>query len=143
MSLPLYALSRQDGEEGGPTWAAILLTAAAGAVAVVIFAFASFLAGFWCITCLVNEKLVLASDEIRTELQDRSIVYMKGDWTNRDPAITRVLEQYGRSGVPLYLYFPGDPERAVTVLPNILTRGIVLQALDQRQADHLPPGDAP
>jgi thiol:disulfide interchange protein DsbD len=84
----------------------------------------------WCITCLVNEKVVLSSDEIKTELRDKTIVYMKGDWTNRDPAITRVLEQYGRSGVPLYLYYPADPQREVAVLPNILTKGIVLQALN-------------
>ena len=84
----------------------------------------------WCITCLVNEKVVLSSDEITTELRDKSVVYMKGDWTNRDPAITRVLEQYGRSGVPLYLYFSSDPKREATVLPNILTRGIVMQALN-------------
>lgn len=84
----------------------------------------------WCITCLVNEKVVLSSDEIKKELRDKSIVYMKGDWTNRDPAITRVLEQYGRSGVPLYLYFPSEPQGEAIVLPNILTRGIVLQTLN-------------
>ncbi len=85
----------------------------------------------WCITCLVNEKVVLSSDEIQAELRDNAIVYMKGDWTNRDPAITQVLEQYGRSGVPLYLLFSSDPQREVIVLPNILTMGIVLDALAQ------------
>jgi thiol:disulfide interchange protein DsbD len=85
----------------------------------------------WCITCLVNEKVVLGTDDIQAELRRQSVVYMKGDWTNRDPAITRVLEQYGRSGVPLYLLFPADPKRDATVLPNILTKGIVLDALGQ------------
>ena len=93
----------------------------------------------WCISCLVNEKVVLSSDEIKTELRDKSIVYMKGDWTSRDPAITRVLEQYGRSGVPLYLYFPSDPQREVAVLPNILTRGIVLQALKELEPQRAIP----
>ena len=85
----------------------------------------------WCITCLVNEKVVLGTDDIQAALRKQAVVYMKGDWTNRDPAITRVLEQYGRSGVPLYLLFPSDPDGDVTVLPNILTRGIVLDALHQ------------
>ncbi len=85
----------------------------------------------WCITCLVNEKVVLSSNEVQAELRDSAIVHMKGDWTNKDPAITRVLEQYGRSGVPLYLLFSSDPQREATVLPNILTRGIVLDALAQ------------
>jgi thiol:disulfide interchange protein DsbD len=85
----------------------------------------------WCITCLVNEKVVLGTDDIQAALRKQAVVYMKGDWTNRDPAITRVLEQYGRSGVPLYLLFPSNPDGDVTVLPNILTRGIVLDALEQ------------
>ena len=85
----------------------------------------------WCITCLVNEKVVLGTEDIQAALRKQAVVYMKGDWTNRDPAITRVLEQYGRSGVPLYLLFPSDPDGDVTVLPNILTRGIVLDALGQ------------
>jgi thiol:disulfide interchange protein DsbD len=83
----------------------------------------------WCITCLVNEKLVLGTPEIQMELRDKGVVYIKGDWTNRDPAITRVLEQYGRSGVPLYLLFPKDRQGQVIVLPNILTKGIVQQNL--------------
>jgi thiol:disulfide interchange protein DsbD len=74
---------------------------------------------------------VLGSTDIQAELRDRSVVYMKADWTNRSATITRVLEQYGRSGVPLYLMFPSDPELDVIVLPNILTKGVVLQALDQ------------
>ena len=85
----------------------------------------------WCITCLVNEKVVLGTDDIQAALRKQAVVYMKGDWTNRDPAITRVLEQYGRSGVPLYLLFPSNPDGDVTVLPNILTKGVVLDALEQ------------
>jgi thiol:disulfide interchange protein DsbD len=85
----------------------------------------------WCITCLVNEKMVLSTSEIQTKLRERSVAYMKGDWTNRDPAITQVLEKYGRSGVPLYLLFSADPQRDATLLPNILTKGIVLDALKQ------------
>jgi thiol:disulfide interchange protein DsbD len=85
----------------------------------------------WCITCLVNEKVVLSSDAVQAELRARSIVYMKGDWTNRDPVITRVLEQHGRSGVPLYLFYPAGGQPDVIVLPNILTQGILLQTLNQ------------
>ena len=85
----------------------------------------------WCITCLVNEKVVLGTAEIQAELRDKSVVYIKADWTSRDPAITAVLEHYGRSGVPLYLFFPPGPQREAIVLPNILTRAIVRQALNQ------------
>lgn len=79
----------------------------------------------WCITCLVNERTSLSSEAIRKDFADKGIVYLKGDWTRRNPEITRVLERFGRSGVPLYvLYRRGaEPE----VLPQILTESIVLE----------------
>lgn len=82
----------------------------------------------WCITCMVNERTALSSDSVQGAFRERGIVYMKGDWTNQDAEITRMLEQNGRSGVPLYLYYAGG--RSV-VLPQILTPAIVLEHLDQ------------
>lgn len=81
----------------------------------------------WCITCMVNERTALNSDSVQAAFRDKAIVYMKGDWTNQDPEITRVLEQNGRSGVPLYLFYAGG--RSV-VLPQILTPAIVLEHLE-------------
>ena len=60
---------------------------------------------------------------------DRDIAYLKGDWTSRNPEITRVLEKHGRSGVPLYLLYAGGAEPVV--LPQILTPAIVLGELDR------------
>ena len=82
----------------------------------------------WCITCMVNERTALSSDSVQAAFRERGIIYMKGDWTNQDPEITRLLEQHGRSGVPLYLYYAGG--RSI-VLPQILTPTIVLEHLDQ------------
>lgn len=81
----------------------------------------------WCITCMVNERTALSSERVQQAFRDRNIVYMKGDWTNQDPDITRVLEQNGRSGVPLYLFYAGGQS---VVLPQILTPAIVLEHLD-------------
>src|SRR5262245_57049685 len=61
----------------------------------------------WCITCLVNERATLASAAVQAAFAAKNIAYLKGDWTNRNPEITRVLERYGRSGVPLYLLYAG------------------------------------
>ena len=84
----------------------------------------------WCITCLVNERVALDTESVRDALAARSIVYMKGDWTNRDAAISSYLASFGRAGVPLYvLYPPGDG--APRVLPQILTESSLLDALDQ------------
>jgi len=84
----------------------------------------------WCITCLVNEKVAISRPAVQAQLRQQGVVYMKADWTNKDPRITEMLNQYGRSGVPLYLLFPGNGQDAV-VLPNILTVGILTDALQQ------------
>lgn len=81
----------------------------------------------WCITCLMNERAVLSTADVRAALEGKGVVYLKADWTNRDPAITAALESFGRSGVPLYvLYGPdGEPE----VQPQILTSGAFIETL--------------
>ncbi|MFP4207358.1 MAG: protein-disulfide reductase DsbD family protein [Wenzhouxiangella sp.] len=83
----------------------------------------------WCVTCLVNERVALNTDAVRTALTDHDVVYLKGDWTRRDPVITDYLARYGRNGVPLYVIYPrngGQPR----VLPQVLTPGLVVEALE-------------
>jgi thiol:disulfide interchange protein len=74
----------------------------------------------WCLTCKVNERGAMASAAVAEAFRERGIRVLAGDWTRGDPAIGRFLEAHGRSGVPLYLFYPrggGEPE----VLPQILT----------------------
>lgn len=73
----------------------------------------------WCVTCKVNEAAAIERKETVDALAKADVVIMVGDYTRRDPEITRFLAKYGRSGVPLYLYFPKNG--AVRVLPQILT----------------------
>jgi thiol:disulfide interchange protein DsbD len=82
----------------------------------------------WCITCLVNEKAVLSRASIQDAFAQRHIVYLVADWTNRDAAITRLLGANGRSGVPLYLYYPPGADKPV-ILPQILTEAEILAAI--------------
>lgn len=84
----------------------------------------------WCITCLVNEKVALGSDEFYKAMADNNISYLKGDWTNNDPAITKLLNQYQRSGVPLYLLYPNGPGKP-EILPQILLAPMVLEAINR------------
>jgi thiol:disulfide interchange protein len=81
----------------------------------------------WCVTCKANEKTVLSQDGFREALDAAGAVYMKGDWTDVDPAITAFLESHGAVGVPLYVVYPaqGDP----VVLPTVLTLSAVQDAL--------------
>ena len=52
------------------------------------------------------------------------------DWTRRDERITRALASHGRQGVPLYVLYGRDKDAVPRLLPEILTPGLVLQALD-------------
>lgn len=82
----------------------------------------------WCITCLVNERTSLATEAVQRAFSEHGIAYLKGDWTRQDPAITAYLRRFGRSGVPIYVFYPaggGDP----VLLPQILTEAIVLNGL--------------
>ncbi len=81
----------------------------------------------WCVTCEVNQRLVLNTAPIRSAFADRNVALVRADWTRRDPAITRALTALGRSGVPVYvLYRPGKPP---IVLSELLQQRAVLDAL--------------
>ncbi|WP_426661415.1 protein-disulfide reductase DsbD family protein [Rhodanobacter aciditrophus] len=82
----------------------------------------------WCITCKANEHAVLDGAAFRAALERAGAVYMKGDWTNEDPAITAFLQRYHSPGVPLYVVFPkgGGAGRQ---LPTVLTTTLVERAL--------------
>jgi len=82
----------------------------------------------WCVSCLVNERTALRDSAVQQAFVDAGAHLLKGDWTHEDPQITRKLQEFGRSGVPLYLYYPRGAAEPV-VLPQILTPRIVLGAL--------------
>jgi len=84
----------------------------------------------WCATCQANKKLVFHSDDVLRAFAAKNISTLRADWTNKDPRITAELAKYQRSAVPFNLiWFPGrdDP----VILPELLTPGIVLDALKQ------------
>ena len=85
----------------------------------------------WCITCKVNESVALKTSKVRKLLTDKDITYIEADWTRKDPVISSALEEYGRTGLPLYLLFPskGDP----LILPEILTEDILISYLSEVQ----------
>ncbi len=85
----------------------------------------------WCITCLVNEKLVLNSKSFLASLESQNVIYMRGDWTSYDPEITKLLNNQNRSGVPLYLFYPSG-ETTPIILPQILTVSSVIDAFSTK-----------
>ena len=85
----------------------------------------------WCVTCQANKVAALERDEVQAAFREKNFTLLMGDWTNRDPAITDILSRFGRSGVPLYLLY--KPDGTVQVLPELLTPGIVLDALAAKE----------
>jgi thiol:disulfide interchange protein len=81
----------------------------------------------WCLTCKVNERITFGDADVRERLRELDVVTMKADWTDGDPAITRALESFGRSGVPLYVLYDGKAQPVV--LPQVLGAGVFLEAL--------------
>ncbi|MET0378480.1 MAG: protein-disulfide reductase DsbD [Spongiibacteraceae bacterium] len=81
----------------------------------------------WCITCLTNDKVALGREPVQRAFADHGVAMLRGDWTQYDPAITELLAQFGRNGVPLYLYYPAGGE--AVVLPQLLTPSIVVDAI--------------
>ena len=84
----------------------------------------------WCLTCQVN-KAVLASAAVKKLFAENNATMLVADWTNRDAAILAELKKYRRAGVPLYLVFPPDLEKAPLVLPSILTPSEIAEAFDK------------
>lgn len=81
----------------------------------------------WCVTCKANERNVIDRRAFADLLRRTDAVYMRGDWTNVDPAISAFLEEHKAVGVPLYVvYGPGSPP---TVLPTVLSQAMVEDAL--------------
>jgi thiol:disulfide interchange protein DsbD len=83
----------------------------------------------WCLTCKFNEASVLESAEVRDAFQRHGIVKLKADWTNGDPVITKLLQHFGRPGVPLYVLYPGKNEEPI-VFPELLSKGILLEKVE-------------
>jgi thiol:disulfide interchange protein DsbD len=88
--------------------------------------FADFTAD-WCWTCKVNERASLDSDAVQAAFKQDKVALLKADWTRQDPAITAALRAQGRSGVPMYVFYPvqGDAK----VLPEVITPALVLTAM--------------
>ena len=83
----------------------------------------------WCLSCQVNERLVLKSSEVQHEFSKNHVVLLRADWTQYDAAITQELASINRSGVPTYVIYPAAKNATPDVLPELLTRDVVLSAI--------------
>ncbi|WP_420457169.1 protein-disulfide reductase DsbD family protein [Rubrivirga sp.] len=82
----------------------------------------------WCLSCQVNKQTTLTTDAVRQAFDAAGVTTVRADWTDQDPAISAFLDRFGRTGVPLYVFYPGGGAEPV-LLPEVLTPGIVMDAL--------------
>jgi thiol:disulfide interchange protein DsbD len=83
----------------------------------------------WCLTCKLNERIALDTQETRALLREHDFVVLRGDWTQRDEAIRRELERHGKAGVPLYLVYAAGGADAPRALPELITQDSLSRAL--------------
>ncbi len=87
----------------------------------------------WCLSCQVNERVVLDRADVQDRLHRSGVVLVRADWTRHDAAIGDALAALGRSGIPAYALYPAAPDAAPKMLPEVLTPGSVYAALDSLQ----------
>lgn len=86
----------------------------------------------WCVTCKVNERIVLNAPEVIAAFRAHDVLPMKADWTNRDDGIARFLAEHGRYGIPFYmLYRPGA---APHLFGELLSAGEVARVIAESAA---------
>lgn len=89
----------------------------------------------WCVTCKVNEALIINSDLIRNRLTS-DVAPVKGDWTKPDDAITAYLQSFGSYGLPFNVVFGPRAPKGI-VLPELLSQEAVLNAFNSASNRHV------
>ncbi len=85
----------------------------------------------WCIFCLMHENTVFETQEFQDYLEENNMVFLQVDNTKENPEITAYMETFGRSGQPLDVFFPGDPDKAAVVFPEFLTTQRVIRIMNE------------
>jgi thiol:disulfide interchange protein DsbD len=83
------------------------------------------------LTCQTNKKFVLETDAVRKRLAGLKVIPLRADFTRRDPLIQQELRRHHRAGVPLNIVVPAGRPADVIVLPELLTRDLLLDALEK------------
>lgn len=85
----------------------------------------------WCLTCKANELTVFRTQQVVDQFAHRNVALLKADWTLKSPEITRALERFGRSSVPLYVLYPANTTAEPRVLPTVITADMVVREIDE------------
>ncbi|MFI0348046.1 MAG: protein-disulfide reductase DsbD family protein [Chthoniobacterales bacterium] len=89
----------------------------------------------WCLTCQFNERTAINTTAVRALLKKENIVAMKADWTKANAEITQALQDFGRVGVPYYVFYPAGKNSKPIMLSELLTEAQVIKALSSPEGD--------
>jgi suppressor for copper-sensitivity B len=85
----------------------------------------------WCLTCKLNLSAAINREEVRQLVEKNGVVPMIADWTDKNPTIKQALAELNSVSIPLMAIYPADPNADVIVLPDLLTQGKVIEALEK------------
>jgi thiol:disulfide interchange protein DsbD len=84
----------------------------------------------WCLLCQVNKRVVFPEAQVQELFRSKNILLLKADWTDKNESLLRELESFGRSGVPLNVYYDPKSSKPI-VLPSVLRPQSVVDAISQ------------
>jgi thiol:disulfide interchange protein len=84
----------------------------------------------WCATCQLNKRTAIEVDRVVEKIQSAGVVPLLGDFSFEDPDISEELRRFERAGVPLVLLYSINTNEPPRVLPEFLTEGMMLEALE-------------
>ncbi|HTI71747.1 MAG TPA: protein-disulfide reductase DsbD domain-containing protein [Candidatus Limnocylindria bacterium] len=85
----------------------------------------------WCTTCQYNKRVAIEVEPVAKRLKELNAVTLLADFSREDPRILAELKKYKRAGVPLVLVYPPIEGGPPQVLPEFLTKQIVLKSLER------------
>ncbi len=90
----------------------------------------------WCITCKVNHAVAINVKSTKELFKENNVQYLIGDWTNHDDTITQYLHDFGRNGVPIYVYYgkrdPNTGKRPeAKLLPQVISTDTIQNTINE------------
>ncbi|MCX8502315.1 MAG: thioredoxin family protein, partial [Alphaproteobacteria bacterium] len=85
----------------------------------------------WCLSCLVNRKLVLDRPEVVAALTASDTLLLRGDWTKPNQFLEQYMARANRYAIPFNQYYSTTHPRGL-LLPEILSKDGLLAVIDKR-----------
>jgi thiol:disulfide interchange protein DsbD len=83
----------------------------------------------WCLTCKVNKRLVLDTDDFKSLAATSGLKLLRADWTKRDDIIAKFLDGQNVVGIPAY--FIQKPDCSLVKLGETISISKVKETLNQ------------